>query len=152
MLTIFRWPDSQNWVNKNMSQRFFEGALHAVAYAKFRPTPPKQLGPLIINYLREKVIWNCCKNDNIYIIYINVVCFLQYQGPLNLTVDVGCGNGQSSTLLSTDFQKVLATDISQAQVDVAKTLNHPSNIQFLYKKDWLSHGSLSNITFYFLKN
>lgn len=38
-----------------MSQRFFEGALHAAAYAKFRPVPPSNLGPLIVNYLKEKV-------------------------------------------------------------------------------------------------
>lgn len=57
--------------------------------------------------------------------------YLQYEGPLNLAVDVGCGNGQSSSLFASAFQKVLATDISPAQVEVAKTKNHPKNIEFL---------------------
>lgn len=55
----------------------------------------------------------------------------KYQGELDLCLDVGCGNGQCSALFATQFRKVLATDISSAQVEVAKTLlNHPKNIEF----------------------
>ena len=56
---------------------------------------------------------------------------LQYEGELSLCLDAGCGNGQSSNLFSSDFQKVIATDVSPAQVTVAKTMNHPSNIEFM---------------------
>ncbi|XP_046456933.1 putative methyltransferase DDB_G0268948 [Daphnia pulex] len=91
-----------------MSQRYFESVTHANVYAKFRPCPPKQLGNRIINYLKEK-----------------------YEGELSLCLDAGCGNGQSSNLFSSDFKKVIATDVSSAQVTVAKTMNHPSNIEFL---------------------
>lgn len=54
----------------------------------------------------------------------------QYEGELELCLDVGCGNGQCSALFSTSFRKVLATDISPAQVEVAKTMNHPPNVEF----------------------
>ena len=114
-----------------MSQRYFEAVSHAAVYAKFRPIPPKQLGERILEYLKEKVLCTY--------IYI-LVCFLcnsfidnifvQYQGPLNLALDVGCGNGQSATLFSDHFEKVLATDISEAQIVTAQGLNHPANIHF----------------------
>ena len=39
-----------------MAQRFFEGAVHASAYAKFRPTPPQRLGDRIVAFLRQKVL------------------------------------------------------------------------------------------------
>ena len=46
------------------------------------------------------------------------------------TLDVGCGNGQSSTLFSDHFKRVLATDISEAQIITAQGVNHPTNIDF----------------------
>ncbi len=55
---------------------------------------------------------------------------MQYQGELELCCDVGCGNGQCSALFSTFFKKVLATDISAAQVEMAKKMNHPMNVEF----------------------
>jgi len=45
-------------------------------------------------------------------------------------LDVGCGNGQSATLFSDHFKKVIATDISEAQIVTAKGLHHPANIHF----------------------
>ena len=56
---------------------------------------------------------------------------LQYEGELSLCLDAGCGNGQSSNLFSSDFQKVIATDVSSAQINVAQTMSHPTNIEFL---------------------
>lgn len=54
----------------------------------------------------------------------------QYQGHLSFCVDLGCGNGQCSSPLAEYFDRVLATDISNAQIQVAKSLNHPANIEF----------------------
>lgn len=90
-----------------MSKRYFEGTEHAELYAKYRPRSPQQVIDRIINYLKEK-----------------------YDGELLLGLDVGCGNGQCSALLSPHFKQILATDISSAQIEVAKTLNHPSNVEF----------------------
>ena len=112
-----------------MSQRFFEGALHAAAYAKFRLTPPKNLGLVITNYLKEKVYIHSLNSFYTWNLFHTLL--FQYQGPTSLAVDVGCGNGQSSSLLSSIFTKVLATDISPAQVEVAKKMSHPANIEFL---------------------
>ncbi|XP_057369591.1 putative methyltransferase DDB_G0268948 [Daphnia carinata] len=91
-----------------MAQRYFEGVAHANLYAKFRPSPPQNLGNEIIGYLKKK-----------------------YTGDLNLCLDVGCGNGQSSNIFSPYFQKVIATDASPAQVEVANSMNHPTNITFV---------------------
>ncbi|XP_032789405.2 putative methyltransferase DDB_G0268948 [Daphnia magna] len=90
-----------------MSQRFFEQVQHAALYAKARPNAPPQLAERIINFLREK-----------------------FQGELELCLDVGCGNGQCSGIFASSFRKVLATDISPAQIEVAKTLEYPQNIEF----------------------
>jgi hypothetical protein len=57
-------------------------------------------------------------------------CVAQYQGDLELCLDVGCGNGQCSGLFSSSFRKVLATDISPSQIEVAKTFNYPTNVEF----------------------
>jgi len=113
-----------------MSKRYFEGTEHAELYAKYRPRSPQQVVDRIINYLKEKVSW--------IIKYVNMflLCYsywiLQYDGELLLGLDVGCGNGQCSALLSPHFKQILATDISSAQIEVAKTLSHPSNLQFQY--------------------
>ena len=58
-------------------------------------------------------------------------CFLKYNGDLTLCVDAGCGSGQCSLLFSSHFKKVLATDISVSQIEVAKSHNHSSNIEFV---------------------
>ena len=73
---------------------------------------------------------------------------LQYDGELLLGLDVGCGNGQCSALLSPHFKQILATDISSAQIEVAKTLNHPSNVEFQY----YNHVVIVQIIYCFLFN
>jgi len=91
-----------------MSQRYFEGAEHAAIYALFRPTPPLVLVKKIISYLKEK---NAASLD---------LCF-----------DVGCGNGQASLLFASNFSKVIATDISDSQIQAAKSGGHPKNVEFM---------------------
>ncbi len=66
---------------------------------------------------------------------ISALC--QYIGPLELCVDVGCGNGQCVPLFSSRFRKVLATDISPAQIELALSSPYPSNVQFQWVDSFL---------------
>jgi len=54
----------------------------------------------------------------------------QFQGPLDLCLDVGCGNGQSSDIFAPHFRRVLGTDVSSAQIQEARKLRHPPNVEF----------------------
>lgn len=110
-----------------MSQRFFEGDEHASLYAQYRPDPPQELADRIVNFLKDKV-------SSFYTItlFSNLKLPLQYDGPLDLCVDVGCGNGQCSKLFASAFKKVLATDISPSQIRSAQSLRQPNNIEFRY--------------------
>lgn len=63
----------------------------AAGYAQFRPTYPPELFNYIVSFVKEKdTAWDC-----------------------------GTGNGQSAKELSKHFKKVIATDISQKQIDNA---------------------------------
>ncbi|XP_053554558.1 putative methyltransferase DDB_G0268948 [Bombina bombina] len=81
-----------------MATRLFEGKGHASVYKKYRFSPPQEIQDLIFNYLGERLT-----------------------KPYELAVDVGCGTGQSARILVPYFQKVIATDISEAQIEEAKT-------------------------------
>lgn len=48
----------------------------------------------------------------------------------HLAVDVGCGSGQSTQMLAKWFEKVIGTDISEAQIEEAKRAAHASNISY----------------------
>jgi len=88
-----------------MAQRFFEKAVHASIYAQFRPVPPPQLQTNIISFLRKK-----------------------YDGPLDLCVDVGCGSGQCFSLFTSHFTRLVGTDVSSAQIQVAREENKLANV------------------------
>ena len=122
MVRMFSLPNT-----KGMSRRFFEDIAHASLYAQYRPRPPIQLANRIVQYLKEKV------TKSTYFITFISLSFIssKYEGDLSLCLDVGCGNGQTSDLFSPYFSRVLATDISPAQIQVAKSLNHPSGIEFV---------------------
>ncbi|XP_045612914.2 putative methyltransferase DDB_G0268948 isoform X2 [Procambarus clarkii] len=90
-----------------MASRFFEGAAHAAAYAKFRPQPPTSLGDQIMGFLKEK-----------------------YEGPVMAAADVGCGSGQSTQILAPHFASVTGLDISEAQTSEAIKLNSRANVFF----------------------
>lgn len=63
----------------------------AVAYAQYRPGYPIGLFDFIFQFVKEKnTAWDC-----------------------------GTGNGQAAKVLSTQFKKVIATDISQKQIENA---------------------------------
>ncbi|XP_064117068.1 putative methyltransferase DDB_G0268948 isoform X1 [Macrobrachium nipponense] len=83
-----------------MANRFFEGAAHAAAYAKFRPQPPTSLIGRIVSFLKEG-----------------------YSGTLDVAADVGCGTGQSTEVLTPYFENVTGLDISAAQVSEAAKLS-----------------------------
>ncbi|KAE8580032.1 hypothetical protein XENTR_v10024278 [Xenopus tropicalis] len=79
-----------------MATRLFEGKSHASHYQKYRLSPPQKIQDLILNYLGNRL-----------------------KKPFGLAVDVGCGTGQTSRSLVPYFQKVLGTDISEAQIEQA---------------------------------
>lgn len=64
----------------------------AKQYARFRPVYPSELGVLLASRCSRRV----------------------------LAWDVGCGNGQLAGLLASHFERVIATDPSQAQLDEAR--------------------------------
>jgi len=87
----------------SMSTRQFEGAGHSDLYAKFRPVAPPS-------------------------ILANILAWRQGE-PVNLAVDVGCGSGQFTRQLAPVCTRVVATDVSQAQVDQARNmLGHLENL------------------------
>jgi len=67
-------------------------------YARYRPTYPKRLYEYVFSFVKEKnTAWDCAT-----------------------------GNGQAAVVLADHVKKVIATDISAAQIDKAikkKTLN-----------------------------
>ena len=86
--------------------RQFEGTSHSQIYAKYRPVAPSSILDHILAWSGE-----------------------QGGGRLGerLALDVGCGSGQFTRLLVPHFSRVLATDVSKAQVEQARrelTANH----------------------------
>jgi len=80
----------------SMSTRQFESAGHSDLYAKFRPVAPASILGQILSFRQAATI--------------------------NLAVDVGCGSGQFTRQLLPVSTSVLATDVSQVQVDQARSL------------------------------
>jgi ubiquinone/menaquinone biosynthesis C-methylase UbiE len=75
---------------------------YSPGYAKYRPGYPPELFEYILGFVREKeMAWDC-----------------------------GTGNGQSAKILSQHFKKVIATDISQSQLDNAFKA---ANIQYAFE-------------------
>ena len=66
-------------------------------YAKFRPVYPPCVAGIITSYMKSEE----CSG-------------------FNIAVDVACGSGQSTFLLSDSFQKVIGVDISKTQIEQAK--------------------------------
>ncbi|KAG8558596.1 hypothetical protein GDO81_017055 [Engystomops pustulosus] len=81
----------------HMATRLFEEKEHASSYQKYRFSPAQEIQDMIFSYLHEKL-----------------------NKPYELAVDVGCGTGLSTKILSPHFKKVLGIDISKAQIEEAK--------------------------------
>lgn len=61
-----------------------------------------------------------------------ILSYLEKKGmkSFQLAADVGCGSGQGTHFLAKHFEKVVATDISQAQIEEATRAPHPPNISY----------------------
>ncbi|TAL44425.1 MAG: class I SAM-dependent methyltransferase [Chitinophagaceae bacterium] len=69
-------------------------------YARYRPTYPKELYEYVLSFVKEKnTVWDCAT-----------------------------GNGQAAVVLSNYFKKVIATDVSAAQIEKAV---RKENIEYL---------------------
>ncbi|XP_076041204.1 putative methyltransferase DDB_G0268948 [Oratosquilla oratoria] len=90
-----------------MANRYFDGIDHAAIYAAHRPLPPQSLIDRTLKFLREKV-----------------------QGPLGQAVDVGCGSGQTTSILGRHFEKVLGVDVSEAQIQEARKKETAANVSY----------------------
>ena len=95
-----------------MTAKRFENPEFSAAYSKFRPVYPKSVGDIITSYMR-------CSGCSGF----------------ECAVDVACGTGQSTFLLSDHFQHVVGVDISETQIQQAKLKleeydNAKGNIEF----------------------
>ena len=85
--------------------RQFEDQNHTKLYAIYRPQPPST----IIDHIQQ---------------------FRGSGDPGKLAIDIGCGSGQFTSLLTNQFEKVLATDVSKEQVNQAREkLSSYPNVQ-----------------------
>ncbi|XP_067404798.1 putative methyltransferase DDB_G0268948 [Emydura macquarii macquarii] len=90
-----------------MAVHLFEARDHAVSYQKYRFSPPEKLQSVIFSYVEEKRV-----------------------DPIRLVVDVGCGSGQSTRVLAAHFEKVIGTDISEAQIEAARQAASLPNVSY----------------------
>lgn len=71
----------------------------AEAYRKLRPDYPDDIRNVVLDCLER----NSIRTEN-----------------KRFLLDVGCGGGTSTKLFTSDFEKILAIDISPAQIDIAR--------------------------------
>ncbi|XP_073490887.1 uncharacterized protein [Aquarana catesbeiana] len=90
-----------------MLTRQFEGKEQASDYQKFRFEPAQEIIDLIFSYVDER-----------------------FPKPYGFAVDVGCGTGQNTRILSPYFKKVLGIDISEAQIEEAKKATVSPNVTY----------------------
>ncbi|KAG5851701.1 hypothetical protein ANANG_G00054480 [Anguilla anguilla] len=91
----------------NMAHRLFEDKEHASAYQKYRISPSETLMGKVVDFLEKK------KGK-----------------PFDLAVDVGCGSGQGTVLLAPHFKQVIGTDISPAQLEMARACSPAPNVSY----------------------
>ncbi|XP_063079879.1 putative methyltransferase DDB_G0268948 isoform X1 [Engraulis encrasicolus] len=92
-----------------MSVRLFEGKAHAQSYWKYRISPSQEIIDMIINFLHKH---------------------RSSPQELELAVDVGCGSGQGTVLLAPHFTRVVGTDVSPAQLEMATQHATAHNITY----------------------
>ncbi|XP_074857405.1 putative methyltransferase DDB_G0268948 [Carettochelys insculpta] len=90
-----------------MAERSSDTLYNAASYQKYRFSPSENLQSVIFSYLEEKKL-----------------------NPVRLAVDVGCGSGQSTRVLVTRCEKVVGTDISEAQIEAAKRSASFPNVSY----------------------
>lgn len=89
-----------------MAIRGYETKDHAAAYLQYRVAPVD-----LVN---------------------RIMSFMQKKTPnqFDLALDVGCGSGQGTILLAPHFIKVVGTDVSPAQLEMALANNNPPNVSY----------------------
>ncbi|XP_062406447.1 putative methyltransferase DDB_G0268948 [Sardina pilchardus] len=90
-----------------MSVRLFEGKEHALSYWKYRISPSEEIINKILVFLEK-----------------------HRSRPFELVVDVGCGSGQGTVLLGPHFSKAVGTDVSPAQLEMARQHSSAENITY----------------------
>ncbi|XP_073318220.1 putative methyltransferase DDB_G0268948 [Pagrus major] len=89
-----------------MALRLYEGKAHAAGYLKNRVIPHEVISRMI-NYMKKKA-----------------------PNEFDLAVDVGCGSGQVTIPLAAYFTKVVGTDNSAAQLEMALINSNPPNVSY----------------------
>ncbi|XP_030642277.1 putative methyltransferase DDB_G0268948 [Chanos chanos] len=90
-----------------MTHRLFEEKEHASVYQKYRFVPPDEVKEIIHEYIDKK------------------------KGrPHILAVDLGCGTGQNTRLLSPIFQEVVGIDVSECQLEEARAVPGFTNLTY----------------------
>ncbi|XP_049610288.1 uncharacterized protein [Syngnathus scovelli] len=89
-----------------MAFRLFEKSAHVAAYLQYRVTPYELINK-IMDFMGPK-----------------------RQNKFNLAVDVGCGNGKGTVLLAPYFKQVVGTDVSPAQLELARAKSTSSNVSY----------------------
>lgn len=74
-------------------------------YIQFRPVPPESLINCVLEFTKEK-----------------------RPSPLKLSVDVGCGSGQTTEQYANHFEKVIGVDVSPDQLEIARSRNKYKNV------------------------
>ncbi|XP_075687301.1 putative methyltransferase DDB_G0268948 [Rhinoderma darwinii] len=92
-----------------MAVQLFKKKTFSSVYHKHMIPASNEIMQLILSYVREKT------NGQ----------------PLELAVDVGCGTGRYTLPLAPHFKKVLATDISDSQINLAKQYNSANNVSYM---------------------
>ncbi|XP_066543452.1 ubiquinone/menaquinone biosynthesis C-methyltransferase UbiE isoform X2 [Amia ocellicauda] len=90
-----------------MSHRLFEDKAQVSAYKRHRVSPPETIIGAIMGFLESKK-----------------------EKPFTQALDVGCGSGQGTVMLAPHFLEVVGTDISPAQLEVARAECHPANVSY----------------------
>uniref|UniRef100_A0A1B6JSL7 Methyltransferase type 11 domain-containing protein n=1 Tax=Homalodisca liturata TaxID=320908 RepID=A0A1B6JSL7_9HEMI len=88
---------------------YIRNPLQAVSYSRFRPLPPQDLIEKTVSFLKEGI-------DTDY--------------PLKQALDVGCGSGQSTEILSPYFEEVIGLDNSEEQLLHAKGRTKCQNVSY----------------------
>ncbi|XP_053554790.1 putative methyltransferase DDB_G0268948 [Bombina bombina] len=90
-----------------MSNRIFKQNEFSSMYHRYMPPPSQDIIDLILSYMEKKKA-----------------------KPYEVAVDVGCGTGRYTELLASHFQKVLAFDSSESQINEAKRAGSSKNVQY----------------------
>ena len=89
----------------------FSNKDHSAAYAKFRPVYSKDVLKILTQYMTR-----------------------EGNAKFDIALDVACGSGQSTFLLSEAFQRVIGVDVSRTQIEQAvskKDSSLYSNVEFI---------------------